>query len=334
MDRVNLLRRRITGALLASPLATTAALPSNAAAQGVYPERPITWVVPYAPGAATDVLTRHLAESLGTALGRAIVVENVPGGGSTIGAARFARERPDGYRLITLDVAGLAINPAAMARPGYDPVTSFTPITMGWRIPFVLVTASERGPRSLADLIAQAKERPEALTYASAGIGSAIHMAMLLLEDIAGIRLTHVPYKGAAPALTDVLAGRVDAMFISLGASAAHLQAGTLRALGASGTRRFASAPDLPTIAEQGLAGYEASSWQGVLAPAGLPEDLRDRLNRELNVVLKSESIGQKFRASGAVPEPGTPAAFADYIRTESTKWAQLIRSKGIRLDP
>ena len=158
-------------------------------------------------------------------------------------------------------------------------------------------------------------------------------MAMVLLEDQAGIQLTHVPYSGAAPAMQDVLAGRVDAMFISLGAALPHIKSGRLQAIAASGSKRFEAAPEIPTVAEQGLAGYEASSWQGVLGPAGMPDTVRDRLNRAIGQALATPSVVERFKAAGADPEPSTPQAFAAYIRNESAKWARVIRAKGIRLD-
>lgn len=298
-----------------------------------FPSRPITWVVPYAAGAASDLLTRRLAQEVGNHAGQAVVIDNVVGAGSTIAARRLAADKPDGHRIITLDVAALAIHPAVTENAGYDPNKSFTPISLGWRIPFVLVTSTAQGPQSLSEWVSRAKERPDTVTYGSAGIGSAIHLAMVLLEDQAGLRLTHVPYGGAAPALVDVLAGRVDAMFISLGAAAPHIKSGKLRVLGASGAKRFQAAPDVPTIEEQGFSGYEASSWQGALGPAGMPREISEPLNQWIVKALSSPSVRDTFRAAGAEPEPSTPQAFADYIRAESTKWARLIRAKGIRLN-
>jgi tripartite-type tricarboxylate transporter receptor subunit TctC len=321
-------RRLAVQSLLATGLA--AALPARAQ---TFPNRTISWMVPYAVGAATDLLTRRLAQELAASLGQSVIVENVPGGGSTVGAARLAKDNPDGHRIITLDVAGLAIHPAAAERLAYDPVKSFTPISMAWRIPFVLVTHAAQGPRTLAQLLTRAKAQPDALTYGSAGVGSAIHMAMVLLEDQAGVRLTHIPYSGAAPALQDVLAGRVDAMFISLGAALPHLKSGRLQAIAASGSKRFEASPEIATIAEQGVAGYEASSWQGVLGPAGMPDAVRDRLNRAIGQALATPSVVERFKAAGADPEPSSPQAFAAYIRNESAKWAHVIRAKGIRLD-
>lgn len=321
-------RRLAVQSLLAAGLA--AALPARAQS---FPNRTISWLVPYAVGAATDLLTRHLAQELATLLGQSVVVENLVGGGSTIGAARLARDNPDGHRIITLDVAGLAIHPAASKKLAYDPERSFTPISMAWRIPFVLVTNAAKGPRTLAQLLTRAKAEPDALTYGSAGIGSAIHMAMVLLEDQAEVQLTHVPYSGAAPALQDVLAGRVDAMFISLGAALPHVKSGRLQVIGASGSKRFEAAPEVATIAEQGVAGYEASSWQGVLGPAGMPNDVRDALNRAIGQALALPSVVDRFKAAGADPEPSTPLEFATYIRNESTKWSRLIRAKGIQLN-
>lgn len=301
-------------------------------AKSAYPNRSISWIVPYAPAAASDVLTRQLAKAVSSELGQPVVVENIPGGGSIVGASRAARERPDGYKIVTLDVAGLAINPALQEKLPYDPNKSFAPIALAWRIPFVLVTASA-GPKSLSELLDRATKNPKAMTFGSAGNGSAIHMAMELLMDRAAIQMMHVPYNGAAPAMTDVLAGRVDVMFISLGAASSHLQAGTLRALGASGAKRFELMPEIKTIQEQGLSGFEASSWQGVLAPAGLPEDILDQLNRAINAALKSEDVVKKFKSVGADPEGSTPEAFAKYIQDESVKWGNLIRNKGIKLD-
>lgn len=270
---------------------------------------------------------------MGGYAGQSVVIDNLVGAGSTIAARRLAADKPDGHRIITLDVAALAIHPAATENPGYDPNRSFTPISLGWRIPFVLVTGTAQGPQSLSEWVRRAKEQPDTLTYGSAGIGSAIHLAMVLLEDQAGIRMIHVPYGGAAPALVDVLAGRVDVMFISLGAATPHIKSGKLRVLGASGSKRFHAAPEIQTIEEQGFSGYEASSWQGALGPAGMPSEICDRLNRWIVKALSSTPVRDTFRAAGAEPEPSTPQDFANYIRAESTKWARLIRAKGIRLN-
>lgn len=292
----------------------------------------LQWIVPYAAGAASDILTRYLAKAVGERLQVPVVVDNVVGGGSALGASKLARQKPHGHCVGTLDVAGLAVLPSIQPKLAYDPINSFTPISLAWRIPFVLVTARE-DLKNLAAFKAQALASAQPLTYASAGIGSAIHLAMALLEQASGLSLSHVPYKGAAPALQDVLAQRVDAMFISLGAAAAHLSSGKLYAIGASGRTRFAQAPDIPTLDELGLQGFEASSWQGVLGPAGMSAEQVDRIHAAIVQAAAQPELVRFFAQAGAQVETQTPEAFGHYIQQEIKKWSEIIRVKNIVLE-
>lgn len=293
---------------------------------------PIQWVVPYAAGAASDILTRYLAKTVGEQLQTSVVVENVVGAGSALGAAKLARQNPNGTYLGTLDVAGLAVLPAINPKLSYDPIESFTPISLAWRIPFVLVTARE-DLRHLEAFKGKANLASQPLTYASAGIGSAIHLAMALLEQTSGVALTHIPYKGAAPALQDVLAQRVDVMFISLGAAAPHLSSGKLYAIGASGSKRFSQAPEILTLDEQGLQGFEASSWQGVVGPAGMDAAMVQHLYAAIAQAASQPELIEFFRKTGAELEATTPEQFQLYIREEINKWSEIIRVKNIVLE-
>jgi tripartite-type tricarboxylate transporter receptor subunit TctC len=293
----------------------------------------MTWVVPYAPGAATDALARLMAEGVAADLKQNVVVENIAGAATAVAASQLARHAPDGSRVMTADISTLAITPLLNSKSGYDPLKSFTHLGMMAKLPFVLAANAQTGPKDLAEMLRIAREEPGKLNYGSAGTGSPHHLSMELLLDKAGGQMVHIPFKGTAPAMTELLAGRIQVMFGTLGAVAPHLKSGRLRALAVSSPARFEQLPQVPTVAEQGVAGYESAAWQGVVAPAGLPAASRDRLNASLQRVLASEKTQRKMYDMGIEPVSSTPQQFEDYARQQLKLWSDVIRSRGIKLD-
>ncbi|MBN9428434.1 MAG: tripartite tricarboxylate transporter substrate binding protein [Burkholderiales bacterium] len=302
-------------------------------AQAAYPSRPITWVVPYAPGAATDVMTRRLAQDIAADLGQPIAVENMPGGATVSAASQLARARPDGYRFMTADSATLALNPALMEKLPYDPRTSFSYLGMFARFPLFLVVHKDLPVKSVSELIDYIKQRNGEATYASAGMGSPHHLAMELLLEGISARMVHVPYNGAGAALTDLIAGRTGLMFSSLGTIVPHLKSGALRVIAVSGSERSSTQADVPTVAEGDarLKGFEVYAWQGVVAPAGLPDEVRTRFSASLQKVAASEAVKKRFLELGIEAVADSPAAFERYASIEARKWAELVKSRGIK---
>lgn len=322
-------RRLLLQSLMATGVAS--ALPARAQA---YPSRPITWVVPYAAGAATDVLTRRLAQDLATELGQPIAVENIPGAATVNAAAQMARTKPDGYRVMTADSATLALNPALMEKLPYDPQTSFTAVGMFARLPLFLAVHRNVPARTLPELIDHIlKTRGGDGNYGSAGMGSPHHMAVELLQERIGSKMVHVPFAGVGPALNELLSGRIDMMFSSLGSIAPHIASGAVKAIACSGSERFSGAPDIPTLAESDarLKGYEVYAWQGVVAPAGLPEDIRMRWSTALRKVAASDAVKRRFLELGVEAIASDPRAFELYATNEAKKWAALVKSRGIK---
>lgn len=290
----------------------------------------MTWVVPFAPGAATDTLGRLMAERVARDLGLTIVVENVPGAASAIAATQLARQPADGSRFMIATAATLAINPAIVKKLAYDPERSFTHVGLMATLPFVLVGNAKTAPPTLPDLIKTARTGAGSLNYASAGQGSMHHLAMELFMDRVGGRMVHVPYKGTGAALNDLLGGRIEVMFGTLDAVASHLKSGALRAYGVSSLQRLEALPDAPTLAEQSLPGFEATTWQGLVAPAGMPEDLRNKLNASIRRQLESDVVKRRFREMGIAPFGGTPDEFRTYAAAQARVWRELVQSKGI----
>lgn len=320
-------RRLVMQSLLAAGAAS--ALPARAQA---YPSRPISWVVPYAAGAATDVLTRRLAQDISLELGQPIAVENQPGAGTVNAAVQLARAKPDGYRVMTADSATLALNPALMDKLAYDPQASFSTLGMFARFPLFLVVNRNVPARNLSELIDHIL-RNRNINYGSAGMGSPHHMAMELLQESIGSKMVHVPYSGAGPALNELLGGRIDLMFSSLGPITQHLASGALKVIASTGSERFVGAAEIPTLAESDarLKGYEVYAWQGVVAPAGLPEDIRAKWSNAMRKVVSSDAIKKRFLELGVEAVASDPRAFERYAAAEAKKWAALVKSRGLR---
>jgi tripartite-type tricarboxylate transporter receptor subunit TctC len=306
------------------------AVPAPAQQPSDYPSRPVHIIVPSAPGGGTDILARVLGDHLGKSLGGQFVVENRPGAGQMIGIEAVARAAPDGYTLL-MAASTLAINPVMYKNIKYDALRDFEPITQVAALPNVLVVQPALPAKSLAEFIALAKQEPGRLTYASAGIGTSPQMAMELLKSMAGIDLQHIPFRGTTPGLTEVLGGRVTAMFANLLTAKPLVESGQLRALAVSGLRRAESMPDIPSVAEGGVPNYDALQWYGLLAPAGTPARIVGRLQAEVSQALKTPEVKERLATDGAEPVGSTAAEFAQLIRNEVEKWAKVARAANIR---
>jgi tripartite-type tricarboxylate transporter receptor subunit TctC len=297
-----------------------------------YPERPITLVVPYPAGGGNDVLGRLVAERMAKALKGAIVVENRGGAGGTIGTRQVAKAAPDGYTML-IATSSLAINPSLYPNVGYDPRKDFAPIGLLASGANVVLVHPSVPANSIAELIALAKTQPGKLTFASTGSGSSVHLAAELFAAMAGIRINHVPYRGSGPALNDLLGGHVTMMFATLPSAIGIVKGGKVRALAVTGARRSDVFPELPTIAEGGLAGYQAELHYGLVAPAGTPRPIIDRLNVALRAVLDDATLRERLEREGAVPMPSTPEEYAADIEAEERKWGKIVRDAGVKGD-
>jgi tripartite-type tricarboxylate transporter receptor subunit TctC len=295
-----------------------------------YPSRPIVLVVPYPPGGGNDVIARIVASRMSAALGREIVVENHGGAGGTIATRQVARAAPDGYTLLVA-TSSLAINPSIYPDVGYDPRKDFAPIGLMATSQNVLLVNPSVAAGSVAELIARARAEPEKLTYASTGGGNSVQLAAQLFAEMAGVKLTQVPYKGNAPALTDLLGGHVDMMFSPLPGAVGLVRDGKVRALAVTGRARSPLFAELPTIAEAGLPGYESELHYGIVAPAGVPGPIVDKLNAALRGALAAPEVAQRFAALGAEVLASAPDAYAADIAAEETKWSPIVRRAGVK---
>lgn len=311
---------------------TTFAEVTVAAQQPIYPNRPIRFIVPFAAGGTTDIIARLMGEKLGEEFGQHLIVDNRGGAGSTIGTAIAAAAAPDGYTIL-LGNNGLAINETLYPKLPYAALKNLTPISLVGSTPNVLVVNNALPAKSVKEFIALAKVQPGKLAYASAGVGSSTHLSVELLQSVAGVNFTHVPYKGGAPALNDTISGQVQFMLATMPSAHSHIKVGRLRALGVSGTKRSPALPAIPTIAESGISGYTYTSWYGILAPTGTPQAVLSHLNRATNEVLRIQSLREKLSQQGLEPEPTTSEKFRDLIQTEIGQWRKIIKSAGIRIE-
>jgi tripartite-type tricarboxylate transporter receptor subunit TctC len=298
-----------------------------------YPTKPIRMLAPYPPGGGVDIAARTIGQKLSETFGQQIIVDNRPGAAGNIGMEIAARAAPDGYTLIMSSAGPVAMNPGLYPALPFDPLKDFAPVALAASTVYALVVPAALPVKSVKDLIALAKAQPGKLTYASSGVGGPPHLAFELMQLTAGIRMIHVPYKGAGPALADLLGGQVTAFFADLIAARPHLASGRLRALGVSSAQRAPSAPDVPTIAEAGLPGYEATGWSGVLAPAGTPRAIIQKLNAEIVRVLPLPDVKERLAGDGSEFGKNTPEQFARFIRAELEKWRKVIKTANVRLE-
>ncbi len=319
----------IPGKRVLNALLLVACFAAGAALAQAYPSKPLRMVVPFPPGGSADILGRSVGQKLGERLGQPVVIDNRPGAGASIGAKAVAEAPADGYTLLLGTVSSHAMSPATNA-VGYDPVKDFTPIAEIASIPFVVLVHPGVPVKNIAELVALAKSKPGQLTYASAGSGTSNHLAGELLGMAAGIKMLHVPYKGSAPALNDLLGGQVNAMFDLQLTAMPQIKSGKVRALAMTGAKRSALLPELPTVREAGVPGYEVTAWFGFFGPAGVPKPIVDRLNAELNAIMKLPDIRAKFAELGVETESGSAEEFAGFVRGEAGKWAAVIKAAGI----
>ena len=312
------------GAMAAWPLE---AQPQNSPAG--YPDHPITLIVPYAPGGGNDVLARAVADPMGKSLGQPLVIENRGGAGGSVGTRQVAKAAPDGYTLGLGGTGTLAIDPTLYSNGAYDPRKDFAPVGLIATSPLIILVSQSVDARNVQELIALARAQPGKLNYASAGVGSGIHLGTVLFADITGIDITHIPYKGSGPALTDLLGGHVQIYFSSLPPAVGLVKDGKLRALGVTGLKRSPSFPDVPTVAEQGLPGFEAVLHYGIVAPAGTPRPIVDKLNAALRAALSDPKVHSHIAIEGAEPLSTSPDEYAADIDREETKWSALVKKSG-----
>lgn len=299
----------------------------------VYPTRPVRVVVPFPAGGTTDILARAAAQKLTEAWGQPVIVDNRPGAGGNIGSELVAKSAPDGYTLEMGTVGTHAINASLYANMAYDHVKDFVPIVLVAGVPNVLVINPSVPVNSVQELIAYSKANPGKLNFASSGNGTSIHLSGELFKTMTGVQITHVPYKGSAPALTDLMGGQVQIMFDNLPSSLAFIKAGKLKALAVTSATRAAALPEVPTMMEAGVPGFEASSWFGILAPAGTPRAIVNKVNADTNKWLSSPDAKEKLSAQGAVAAGGTPEDFARHIVAETAKWAKVVKESGAKVD-
>jgi tripartite-type tricarboxylate transporter receptor subunit TctC len=298
-----------------------------------YPTKPIRIVVPYPPGGFNDTLGRTLAAKLQDAWGQPVVVDNKPGANTVIGTDAVAKAAPDGYTLLVVAFP-FAVTPSLIRNLPYDTLRDFAPVALCAQSPNILVVNPQVLPvKSVAELIAVAKSKPGGLSYASTGNGSSNHISMELFKSLAGVDLVHIPYKGSAPAVTDLLGGQVQVMFDNAPNVMPHVRAGKLRALAQSGVVRSSVAPDLPTVAEAGVPGYEVTVWFGLVAPAGTPREIVTKLNAEVLKILAMPDVRERFLALGVEPLGSTSDEFAHYIRAQMDKWAKVVKDAGVKPD-
>ena len=317
--------------LTAALLAVAALAPAVAAAQ-TYPNRPIRLIIGYPPGGPTDIVGRTLAQKLGDMLGQNVLVDNRAGASGIVGNEIASKAAPDGYTLLVAP-STVTIQHTLYAKLPYDVTRDFTPVALVAGAPLLLVIHPSVPVKTVKELIAFARARPGQLNYASPGSGSANHLSGEMLKSMTGMQVTHVPYKGGAPAEVDLLGGHVTYMFNTIASALPHVRSGRLRALGVSSARRSHAAPEIPTIAEAGVPGFESGTWYGIVGPAGLPSSIVVRLNAEINKALETPDMKERMASLGLDPMGGTPERFSEFMRQEIVKWAKVVKESGARAD-
>ncbi len=316
---------------LVAALALLSGLAAAAHAQA-WPTKPIRYIVPFPPGGATDILARSIAEKLGPALGQPVIVENRAGAAGNVGTELAAKAAPDGYTILMVTVAQ-SISETLYAKLAYNLMRDLTPVILVARVPNVMVVHPSVPARSVKEFIDYAKANPGKINFASSGSGTSIHMSGELFKLLTGVDIVHVPYKGSALALTDLIGGQVSVMFDNLPPSMPHIRGGKLRALAITTTTRYPTLPDLPTMVEAGVPGYESSSWFGIMAPTGTPKDIVARLNAEVRKIMALPEVRERFDQQGAIASPGSPEDFDAFIRAEIAKWGKVVKASGAKVD-
>jgi len=298
-----------------------------------YPGKALKMILPFPAGVPTDIVARAMGQGLAEALGHNVVIDNRPGGGGIIGATLAAKAPADGYTLFLGGITIFGVAPSVHKNLAFDPVKDFQPVTLATRQPILLMTHPSLPAKSLREFIALAKARPGEINYASSGPGGSGHMAGELFKLVTGVNLVHIPYKGAPPALNELIAGQVQVMFGTILAAAPHVRSGRVRAIAITGAQRSNALAEVMTFAQAGLPAYDASSWNGILVPAGTPRTIVERLNTELVRILKSPGVLERLAQDGADPAPTTPEEFAAFIKSEIAKWAKVVQAANIRID-
>ena len=306
---------------------------SVAEAAEAYPSKPIRLIVPFSPGGPADVLARVVGDKIGASMGKPVVVDNRAGAGGNIGMALGAKAAPDGYTLVLAPAGNLTVNPSLYRNVPYDVAKDFAPVTVVAAVPNILVVHPSIPAKNLTEFIAYAKSHPGQLNFSSPGAGSGAHLAGELFKSVVGADMVHVPFNGIAPAVTAVLAGDVQLMFAGAPAVLQHVRAGKLHALGVASLKRMVGAPDLPTLSESGLAGFDVTSWYSIVAPAGTPPEIVARLQREIDKALREADVREKLAGLGAEPIANTPAEFAAMIKTETAKWSEIVKNAKITIE-
>lgn len=325
-------RRAAIGGLLALPAALS--MPRLARAQGAWPDRPVRIIVPFTPGGSTDIIARALAAALQAEFGQPFVVENRGGAGGTIGTEVAALAPADGHTLLLGHIGTLAVNPSLYRNLNFDTVESFAPIVLAAVVPNIMVVHPQKVPvKTIGELIALAKQKPRSLSYGSGGNGSAAHIAMAAFNLATGTVMEHVPYRGTGPMMNDLIGGTIDLTLTGGPPALPPVRSGMLRALGVSSPHRLATAPEIPTIAEQGVAGFDATQWYGLLAPAKTPRPIVDKLNDACARALRGEVLKPRLESEGAEAAPGTPEEFRNFIIAERKRWGEVVRQADLRAD-
>lgn len=324
------MKKYLACALLALPMWAA----TNAAAQpAAFPAKPIRWIVPYAAGGGSDFLARTIGQTLSTQVGQPVLVDNKPGGNTALAAAETARAAADGYTVLSADNGTMVFNPALYKSLSYSPTKDLAPVTLMGRFPMILVVGANSGIASAQDFIAQARAKPGSMNYASAGAGSPHHLAMELLKVQSKVFMVHVPYRGAAPALADVVGGQVPAMMVDMAAGAGFIKGGKVKALAVANATRLPQLPDVPTFAELGIKNVEAAALVGMVVPAATPPDVINALNKSVVAAINEPGVRKRLVDFGVEPVGNTPAQFAELLRTETTRWHKLITDLKITLD-
>jgi len=307
-------------------------LPLAAGAQ-TYPSKPVRWIAPFPPGGGTDVISRTIAQKLTEAWGQQVIVDNRPGSGGTIGLAAAAKSPPDGYTIVLGQLANVGIAPGLYPKLPYDAEKDLQPVTVVLSAPLILVAHPSLPAKNTKELLALARSKPDSITFGSPGNGTTGHLAAEMIKGTTGVKMTHVPYKGASPAITGLLGGEIAIYVSSIPPASPFLKSGRLKALGVTSARRAPTLPDVPTIAESGLPGYEVTNWYGVMMPAGTPREIIARLHRDIVRILKSPEVQARFASEGGEVVANAPEEFAALIRTEIPKWTKVIKASGARVD-